>query len=108
MGDIFDDTCRSAFGGYGIKLIDGENALSGPGLPHDDKLAPGSGAIQMSSETWTKRLGELCREIVYEKIGEEETYEKFYAASKAGEPAGLNTGVCTGELRQCTVGPKKP
>lgn len=107
--DIFDATCSGAFGGYGIKLIDGENALSGPGLPQDTKLAPGSGAIQMSSETWTKRLGELCREIVYEKLGEEDVYEKFYKGFKADGPAGLNNEVCKKELRQCEpVKPKKP
>merc|ERR1740121_957990 len=76
--DTFDDLCRNSFEGYGIKLINGENALSGPGLPRDDKLSPGSGAIQMSSENWSKRLGEICRKIVFEKLGEEETYEKFY------------------------------
>jgi len=106
--DVFDATCGGAFGGYGIKLIDGENALAGPGLPRESKLAPGSGAIQMSSETWTKRLGELCREIVFEKLGEEEVYDKFYTAFKAGESAGLNNDICTKELRQCEVGPKRP
>lgn len=106
--DVFDATCSGAFGGYGIKLIDGENALSGPGLPQESKLAPGSGAIQMSSETWSKRLGELCREIVYEKLGEEDVYEKFHKAFQAGGPAGLNNEICTKELRQCEVGPKKP
>lgn len=106
--DVFEATCSGAFGGYGIKLIDGENALAGPGLPRESTLAPGSGAIQMSSETWTKRLGELCREIVFEKLGEEEVYDKFYKAFKAGGPIGLNNDICTKELRQCEVGPKKP
>lgn len=58
--DAFDETCHyKTFDGYGIKLIDGENALSGAGLPRVENLAPGSGAIQMSSETWSKRLGDL-------------------------------------------------
>merc|ERR1719221_1161728 len=30
--DVMDDTCRGAFEGYGIRLVDGENTLSGPGL----------------------------------------------------------------------------
>jgi len=114
--DLFDATCSfTAFEGYGIKLINGENALSGPGLPRDDTLAPGSGAIQMSSENWSKRLGEICRKIVYEKVGEEEIYEKFYKKFKAeeagedvsGQP-GLSVDLCTKELRECTTGPQAP
>merc|ERR550525_1542826 len=76
--ELFDDTCKGAFEGYGIKLINGENTLSGPGLRQDDQLAPGSGAIQMGGESWSKRLGEICRKIVYEKVGEEDIYERFY------------------------------
>mmetsp|Transcript_64358 Transcript_64358/g.178876 ORF Transcript_64358/g.178876 Transcript_64358/m.178876 type:complete len:340 (-) Transcript_64358:113-1132(-) len=114
--DVFDTTCREAFQGYGVKLIDGENTLSGPGLLHnEEKMAPGSGAIQMGGESWTKRLGELCREIVYEKVGEEEIYEKLYAKrrteldSAVMETAdGLSEALCTKELRYCSVGPKPP
>jgi len=35
----------------GIKLINGENTLSGPGLRHDEQIAPGGGAIQMGGRT---------------------------------------------------------
>merc|ERR1712146_515241 len=30
--DVFDETCANGFQGYGVKLIDGKNVLSGPGL----------------------------------------------------------------------------
>merc|ERR1712186_45512 len=30
--DAMDDTCRSGFEGYGVKLLNGQNTLSGPGL----------------------------------------------------------------------------
>jgi len=113
--DAFDDICKTGFEGYGIKLIDGENALSGPGLPREDTLQPGMGAIQMSSENWSKRLGEICRKIVYEQLGEEETYEYFYkkfSAEASGKDAstmsGLSESLCRNELRQCTAGPKPP
>jgi len=111
--DVLEDTCRGGFEGYGIKLIDGENALSGPGLPRDEALAPGSGAIQMSSENWSKRLGEICRKLVFETIGEEETYDIFYQRYKAGaeelgDEPGLSEALCRKELRQCVVGPRTP
>lgn len=107
--DIFDDACRGAFEGYGIRLINGENTLSGPGLKQDESIAPGSGAIQMGGENWSKRLGEVCRKIVYEKLGEDETYDLFWErfSSSDGGPA-LTADVCTAELRECTVGPKVP
>jgi len=109
--DTFEEVCKNGFPGYGIKLINGENALSGAGLPRDDTLAPGAGAIQMSSENWSKRLGEVCRKIVFETMGEEETYEAFYNAFKDGEKTGLNADLCLKELRYCTAvkeGPKPP
>jgi len=100
--DAFDDACRDSFEGYGIKLVNGENALSGPGLKQVEDIAPGQGAIQMSSDTWKKRLGEICRKVVYERIGEEELYEKFR------EEGSISDDVCTTELRDCVLGPKLP
>merc|ERR1719343_1576534 len=66
--DVIDETCRAGFENYGIKLINGENTLRGPGLPREESLAPGMGAIQMSSDNWNERLGEVCRKIVFEAI----------------------------------------
>lgn len=101
--DLFDDACRTSFDGYGLKLLNGENTLSGPGLVHsEDQLTPGSGAIQMGGETWGKRLSEACREIVYERIGEDELYDKYR------EDGGLTESVCFQDIRYCTTGPKKP
>merc|ERR1712178_319542 len=63
--DVFDDTCTpKSFEGYGIKLINGVNTLSGIGLKHNDRLEPGQAAIQMSSDTWSNRLAEICRTLV--------------------------------------------
>jgi len=77
--ELFDDTCKTSFTGYGVKLVNGENALSGPGLKAQEELAPGSGAIQMGGDAWNKRLGEICRKLVYEDVGEDELYDKFHA-----------------------------
>lgn len=117
--DVFEETCRKSFEGYGVRLVNGENTLSGPGLKQAEQLQPGSGAIQMGGESWTKRLGEICRKIVFEKVGEEEVYERFYrrlrsessgadgATAETNEP-GLSEALCTQELRECVVGPKAP
>jgi len=98
--DAFDDACKSSFEGYGIKLLNGENTLSGPGLTHTESLAPGSGAIQMGGETWSKRLSEACRSIIYERVGEDELYDKYR------EDGGLTEAVCYQDLRDCQTGPK--
>jgi hypothetical protein len=100
--EVFDETCRqSSFKGYGITLIDGENALSGPGIKKEGKLQAGQGAIQMGGETWEKRLGEICRKLVYDRIGEEELYEHFHSHGGL-----LDDGICFKETRDCSVGPK--
>lgn len=108
--DLFDDTCRTAFQGYGIKLIGGENVLSGPGLKDKVELAPGQGMIQMGGDSWTKRLAEICRKIVYEKVGEEEIYDKFYKGLRGEDPAetGLSEDFCRTEMGECREGPKTP
>merc|ERR1712151_473202 len=93
--DIFDETCAEGFKGYGIKLIDGRNVLSGPGLMHAEHLQPGMGAIQMGGEKWDKRMGEMCRKIVYESIGEEDIYEHFRATGK------LPQNLCHEATRVC-------
>jgi len=101
--ELFDQTCtHTTFEGYGIKLINGENALSGPGLKQDDTLAPGMGAIQMGGETWGKRLAEICRKIIYEYVGEEELYDKYR------EAGGIDDSFCSKELRECVIGAKLP
>jgi len=112
--DVFEETCKNGFQGYGIKLIDGENALSGPGLPkNQESMAAGSGAIMMSSDNWNKRLGEVCRKLVFEKIGEEEIYEMLYNKMRVEDPPAdwavdLSESFCTKEVRDCTTGPKMP
>merc|ERR1712187_1022963 len=98
----FDETCAAGFQGYGVKLIDGKNVLSGPGLTHEDKLQPGMGAIQMGGEKWEKRMGEICRKLVYETVGEDKLYELFRSAGK------LSESICQESTRVChTGGPKQ-
>merc|ERR1712187_1076071 len=96
--DIFDETCANGFQGYGVKLIDGKNVLSGPGLKHEEKLQPGMGAIQMGGEKWEKRMGEICRTLVYETIGEDKLYEYFRSAGE------LKENVCHDSTRVCQKG----
>jgi len=111
--DVLDETCKNAFSGYGIKSVKGENELTGPGLPKED-ISAGHGAIQFTSETWSKRLGEMCRSFVYEELGEEETYDIFYKrylaekASPASAEGGLTEALCRNELRQCSASKTAP
>merc|ERR1712087_790711 len=88
-------------------------------MGNEDQLSPGSGAIQMGGESWSKRLGEICRKIVYEKVGEEEIYDMWYKRHRSGggessssqEPE-LGDRLCREELRECQwrphAGPKPP
>jgi len=97
--DLFDDTCAKGFSGYGVAFVNGQNVLSGPALNRDN-LEPGMGAIQMGGETWEKRLGELCRKFIYEKIGEDDVYDHFRSHGEIRED------LCYHETRDCTLGPQ--
>merc|ERR1711990_239206 len=92
--DLFDDTCKKGFSGYGVAFVDGQNVLSGPALKRQD-VEPGEGSIQMGGQTWEKRLGEICRKFVYDKIGEEELYEHFRKHHEVSED------LCFRETRDC-------
>jgi len=105
--DLFEETCRDAFEGYGIKLVNGENVLSGPGLKDEVELSPGMGAIQMGGDSWKKRLAEICRKIVFEHVGEEETYDLLHGKWKAGEALSPKDA-CMKEVGFCNAGPKMP
>jgi len=99
--ELFDETCKTGFKGYGIKLIDGKNTLSGAALiGNEEKLKPGFGAIQMGGENWEKRLGEICRKFT-DAIGEDELYENFRAGS-------LSQELCITQSRDCRQGPEEP
>merc|ERR1712046_131213 len=100
--EVFEETCQDAFEGYGIKLVNGENALSGPGLKQPDNLAPGGAMIQMGGEGWKKRLSEICRKLIYDKAGEDELYDTFKSKGEIPE------SMCWKEMGQCSVGPKAP
>jgi len=100
--ELFEDTCRSGFEGYGIKLVNGKNALSGPGLPQADDLKSGDGMIQMGGDSWKKRLSEMCRELVNDKVGEEELYERYQSAGE------IPQSMCWDEMAQCSAGPRTP
>jgi len=93
--ELFEETCKAAFEGYGVKLIDGKNTLSGPGLKQPDSIPAGGASIQMGGQGWSNRLSEICRSIVYDKVGEDELYEKFYTNRKIPE------SMCYEEMAQC-------
>jgi len=101
--EIFEDTCKNGFKGYGIVFRNGENVLSGPALTEQkSELSPGMGAIQMGGESWERRLGEICRKLVFDDIGEDELYELFRAGKLTDEQ-------CSTASRACQVpASKKP
>merc|ERR1712078_656991 len=93
--EVLDDTCKeAAFPGYGVKLVDGENALSGPGIERDESLQPGGASIQMGGESWSRRLASECKEIVYDLVGEDEVYE-MYKGKDFGKKLCKASGHCT-------------
>lgn len=97
--DLFEETCNEAFVGYGIKLINGENALSGPGLQEPD-VAPGGAMIQMGGDSWKKRLSEICRKLVFEQVGEDQLYKRYQTDGKIPE------SMCWKEMAQCRTSSK--
>lgn len=108
--DLFEETCRSAFEGYGIKLVNGENVLSGPGLKDNVELQPGMGAIQMGGENWKKRLAEECRKLIFEQVGEDDFYSFLYGKLKDGDSLDARD-YCTKEAEYCKaqkLGPEAP
>merc|ERR1719217_1145426 len=93
--EILDETCKeAAFPGYGVKLIDGENALSGPGIERDESLQPGGASIQMGGESWSRRLASECKEIVYDIIGEDEVFA-MYKGKDFGKKLCKEAGYCS-------------
>merc|ERR1719253_2424468 len=101
--EAFDTTCVPAtFEGYGVKLIGGENKLSGPGIPvpEDTGLKAGGASIQMGGETWGARLMTECKELVYDTIGEDSLYAVWKKKKSFGD-------VCA-EQTFCSKAEKKP
>merc|ERR1712182_42358 len=84
------------------KLVDGENALSGPGIERDESLQPGGASIQMGGESWSRRLASECKEIVYDLVGEDEVFE-MYKGKDFGQKLCKASGHCTGKA----PGPKR-
>lgn len=94
--EVFEETCNGAFEGYGVKLINGKNTLSGPGLKQPEIPKTGGAFIQMGGQGWSNRLSEMCRTIVYDKVGEDQLYERFYSDHKIDET------MCFKEIDQCS------
>lgn len=102
--ELFDDTCKNGFAGYGLSHVNGESVLSGPAFKRDN-LEPGMGAIKMGGETWEKRLGEICRKFVYDRVGEDELYEHFRKHRTVSQ------ALCFHQTRDCKhskFGPELP
>jgi len=96
--ELFDEVCVNEFEGYGIKLVDGQNVLSGPGLKQkEEEMKPGVGGamIQMGGDNWKKRMAEICRRFVYDKVGEDELYDSFHASGE------LTESMCFQVTRDC-------
>merc|ERR1711988_378774 len=73
----------------------GENVLSGPAFTQEKSdLSPGMGAIQMGGESWERRLGEICRKLVFDDIGEDELYELFRARKLTDEQCRTASRAC--------------
>merc|ERR1712185_323244 len=60
----------------------------------------GGAMIQMGGDSWKKRLSEICRKLIYDKVGEDELYDTFRSKGEIPE------SMCWKEMRQCGVGPK--
>merc|ERR1719456_250393 len=100
--EVLDDTCKeAAFPGYGVKLVDGENALSGPGIERDESLQPGGASIQMGGESWSRRLASECKEIVYDLVGEDEVFE-MYKGKDFGKKLCKAAGYCSDKASEGT------
>jgi hypothetical protein len=105
--EVLDDTCKeAAFPGYGVKLVDGENALSGPGIERDESLQPGGASIQMGGESWSRRLASECKEIVYDLVGEDEVFA-MYKGKDFGKKLCKASGHCTGKAPEAKKKEKK-
>merc|ERR1719326_2637831 len=105
--EVIDNTCKEdAFPGYGVKLVDGENALSGPGIERDESLQPGGASIQMGGESWSRRLASECKEIVYDLVGEDEVFE-MYKGKDFGKKLCKASGHCNGKAPEAKKKEKK-
>merc|ERR1712232_603081 len=93
--EIFEDTCKNGFKGYGIVFRNGENVLSGPAfMEQKSELSPGMGAIQMGGESWERRLGEICRKLLFDDVGEDELYDLFRAGKLTDEQCRTASQAC--------------
>jgi len=107
--DIFDSAvCQmDTFDGYGLKVLKEVNHLSGRALAEEhDKLIEGAGSISMGSDSWKKRLAEECRKMIYDKVGEEETYHGWYKGKMFKTKAQI-WDTCI-EHRYCTAEDRDP
>lgn len=109
--EAFDSTCGqpAVFEGYGVKLLGGENRLSGPGIPvpEDTGLKAGGASIQMGGETWGARLMTECKELVYDRIGEDELYSVYKKKGNFGDVCAAQTA-CTGATKKEKKAKKEP
>merc|ERR1711959_577990 len=63
---------------------------------------PGGAMIQMSGENWKKRMGEICRRFIYDEVGEEELYNRFYRGGELSPET-----LCFEVTKDCKKGEKK-
>jgi len=92
-----EEICQpTTFEGYGIKKVNGENRLNGPGLKEEDEeLGAGMASIQMGGESWKKRMAEECRKITSERY-EDQIYQLW-------QDGKLNKELCMENEPQCSA-----
>jgi hypothetical protein len=97
--DILDDLCKNhdLWNGYGIKEIDGNNHISGPGLPADQHAG-----MMHGGGKWPGRIMSMCYEIMGE-IGEDEIYNFF----EEHEHHEMMPYLCEEETSHCKKGTQK-
>lgn len=95
--NVCEETCSFDFVGYGIRLVNGENAFSGPGLKRTESQA-GIGAIRMGGDTWQKRVSDLSRKFGSDNLGEDDLYEYFWRTGRVSDE------LCFKESGDCQLG----
>ncbi|CAD7946849.1 unnamed protein product [Amoebophrya sp. A120] len=95
--DMMEKACSpDVYEGYGVKLLNGKNVLSGPALAAEEKeLAGGQATIQMGGDNWKKRLSEVCTKIIRDEM-EEDAYKIFLQGK-------LDAKLCSNRFNYCSV-----
>jgi len=92
--ELFEDVCQNSFQSYGITSVDGENRLSGPGIPWESR---GGTMVTSGEVSWARRLSAACQSHIFDKFGEDAAYALYQKEQK------FDTSACSVELKECTT-----